>query len=110
MVCDKLISCSFSKSFVNFSELEFVSMCRGCSDVDKWRCDNGWCIPENKLFDGIPDCPDASDEHTRKSIFPFKQIMFSNFELKLKTLSMTSYYLALWMSDLKLEQLSYNFE
>ncbi len=66
-----VIYTTFVYLWIIFSEMAFVSMCRGCSDVDKWRCDNGWCIPERKLYDGIPDCPDASDEHNRELLFGF---------------------------------------
>jgi hypothetical protein len=48
------------------AEFEFAAVCRGCNDVEKWRCDNGWCIASSKLYDGIPDCPDSSDEHNRE--------------------------------------------
>ena len=57
----------FSLICFNVSELELSARCRECETTGKWRCDNGWCIPRSKLYDGIPDCPDSSDEHTRES-------------------------------------------
>ena len=51
-------------------EYEIEQECRQCDNIDQWRCDNGWCIDNLKVYDGIPDCPDSSDEHTRESKFP----------------------------------------
>ena len=43
--------------------------CRRCEDDDEWRCNSGWCIDKEKVFDGIPHCKDGSDEHICKLNF-----------------------------------------
>ena len=44
------------------SEFIDAGECRNCTNPDEWRCDSGWCIPKDKVKDGIPDCKDGSDE------------------------------------------------
>ncbi len=55
-------------------------LCRQCDTADEWRCDNGFCIANGKVQNGIKDCPDGSDElHGREHltlsantvVFPF---------------------------------------
>ena len=36
--------------------------CRSCASPSEWRCDDGRCIPIERVQDGLKDCRDGSDE------------------------------------------------
>ena len=68
--CQVPESLSFSSSVVctlpQFNLMNDSSACRNCTDLHKWRCDDGYCIDQRLHRDGIPDCADGSDEKPGK--------------------------------------------
>ena len=44
------------------------SDCRACDKVNQTRCNDGWCIDNEKFNDGVADCEDRSDEDTGMSL------------------------------------------
>ena len=70
MSCDVISFLEEGETICSLPQFKLQHECRKCTSSSKWRCDSGWCIPQEKERDGIVDCPnDSSDEQFSKLFY-----------------------------------------